>query len=86
MYGNGRANDYVYIISTWGYYLLHMCWESAVCHMRFNHCPIRSRREQSKSLLENKPDGTFLVRPKENYNNELPTTQEPIHCYTIDIM
>ncbi|KAL5486715.1 hypothetical protein EMCRGX_G019231 [Ephydatia muelleri] len=43
-------------------------------------------REQSKSLLENKPDGTFLVRPKENYNNELPTTQEPIHCYTIDII
>ena len=49
--------------------------------------PLCFRREQSKSLLDNKPDGTFLVRPKENYNNELPTTtQEPIHCYTIDIM
>ena len=52
----------------------------------FDCSPSVRRREQSRSLLENKPDGTFLVRPKENYNDEVPTTQEPIHCYTIDIM
>ena len=42
-------------------------------------------REESRDILQGRPDGTFLVRPKPGVGDQIPNN-EPLHTHTIDIV
>ena len=42
-------------------------------------------RDESRDLLNGRPDGTFLVRPKPGVTDQIPQG-DPLHTHTIDIV